>query len=41
VIEDGKGVLWIPGFPPRDGTLWEGAGKRLTLVCQFRTDPGL
>ena len=41
VIEDENGVLWIPGFPPRDGVLWSGTGKRLTLVCQFRTDPGL
>ena len=41
VIEDGAGILWIPGFPPRDGTLFRGAGRKITLVCQFRTDPGL
>ena len=35
VIEDGEGVLWIPGFPPRDGTAWDGKGRRLIFICQF------
>ena len=35
VIEDGEGLLWIPGFPPRDGTLFRGDGRRLTFICQF------
>ena len=39
VIEDGDGILWIPGFPPRDGTLWTGEGRRFTLVCQFTGTP--
>ena len=35
VIEDGEGLVWIPGFPPRDGLLWTGEGRRLTFICQF------
>ena len=35
LIEDGEGLLWIPGFPPRDGVLWKGDGRRLTFICQF------
>ena len=36
VFEDGDGIVWIPGFPPRDGLRYRGEGLRLTLECQFR-----
>lgn len=39
LIEDGEGLLWIPGFPPRDGVLWKGDGRRLTFICQFTGAP--
>ncbi len=36
LLEDGGGILWIPGFPPRDGTRWTGEGRTLVLTCQLR-----
>ena len=36
VLADGDGVVWIPGFPPRDGLRWDGTGTPLTVTCSFR-----
>ena len=35
-FEDEGGIVWIPGFPPRDGMSYDGTGRRLTLICQFK-----
>ena len=40
VFEDGDGIVWIPGFPPRDGLRFEGEGLRITLVCEFPDSVG-
>ena len=36
VLEDGDGIVWIPGFPPRDGARWDGTGTPLTVTCGYR-----
>ena len=41
LLEDGGGILWIPGFPPRDGSRWTGEGRALVLACQFRDENAL
>ena len=32
VFEDDCGIVWIPGFPLRDGLRWEGEGLPLTIT---------
>lgn len=32
IIEDEAGILWIPGFPPRDGTSFKGSGNAVTFI---------
>jgi len=34
IICDEEGILWIPGFPPRDGCVYKGEGKKLT-ICYY------
>ncbi len=31
LVCDGDGILWIPGFPPRDGCQYKGEGRKLTV----------
>ncbi len=33
ILEDEVGILWIPGFPPRDGTKFCGVGSAVTVIC--------
>lgn len=32
---DDAGILWIPGFPPRDGMKFVGEGTPLYITCEF------
>ncbi|MCR4907107.1 MAG: tRNA lysidine(34) synthetase TilS [Clostridiales bacterium] len=36
ILSDGDGIVWIPGFPPRDGARWDGSGTPLTVLFQSR-----
>ena len=36
ILADEDGIVWIPGFPPRDGLRWNGTGERLDVVCIYR-----
>jgi hypoxanthine phosphoribosyltransferase len=40
VVCDDEGILWIPGFPPRDGVRFEGEGEPLSLVFRDYAPPG-
>ncbi len=37
ILCDASGILWIPGFPPRDGTAYQpgDTGPRLDVICRF------
>lgn len=35
---DDGGILWIPGFPPRDGLKYTGEGTALHITCDFIND---
>ncbi len=34
VLCDGEGIVWIPGFPPRDGLGYTGEGEPLYISCE-------
>ncbi len=36
ILADEDGIVWIPGFPPRDGMRWDGTGTPLTVTCHSR-----
>lgn len=37
ILCDDKGILWVPGFPPRDGTAYlpGDSGSRLDVLCHY------
>ncbi len=41
VFEDDCGIVWIPGFPLRDGLRWEGEGQPLTITYSANARKGL
>ncbi|MBR4896444.1 MAG: tRNA lysidine(34) synthetase TilS, partial [Clostridia bacterium] len=36
ILTDADGIVWIPGFPPRDGMRWDGTGTPLTVTCNWK-----
>ena len=38
VFEDGDGIVWIPGFPPRDGMRADQDSRALCVICRFGKD---
>lgn len=38
ILYDGDGIVWIPGFPPRDGMVYTGEGEALTICCRTLSD---
>ena len=36
ILCDDCGIVWIPGFPPRDGTQYSGTGTPLTVTVLRR-----
>ncbi|MBE6617216.1 MAG: tRNA lysidine(34) synthetase TilS [Ruminococcaceae bacterium] len=41
ILCDDEGILWIPGFPPRDGLKQTGEGPALHITCDFINDLNL
>ena len=38
VLEDKDGIVWIPGFPPRDGMRADQDSRALCVICRFGKD---
>ncbi len=38
VLEDGDGIVWIPGFPPRDGMRAQEGSRVLTVTCRMAAE---
>lgn len=41
ILWDDNGILWIPGFPPRDGLKHTGDSPPLNITCDFINDINL
>lgn len=35
ILYDDDGIVWIPGFPPRDGMKYDGIGDPIYVTCDF------